>query len=130
MGWGRFTGQRDSEITDQLEDFIFEIIGDYSPMISFEERVKQSKELKKRAFNFISDQIHGLEQELEEKYKELDKELGTVKGELEDHKRENVAQACRIIELDSTIESREEEIEDLKLKLSDPTKWGSKKYGL
>ena len=63
----RYNGQRDSEITDQLEDFIIELLGDACGLMPKDEIKKQAKDLKKRAFDHIEDQIHGLEKEYEEK---------------------------------------------------------------
>lgn len=128
---GRFTGERDTEIMDQLEDFIVELLGDSSPLMSLEARKEHAKELKKRAFEHIEDQVHGLEKDMVEKINEREQNLITAQAKLADFSMDNHEQAKHIEDQNSKINDLEEQVKelDLELKATNPTRHTAKKFG-
>jgi hypothetical protein len=119
----RYTGERDSEIKDQLEDFIIELLSDACGLMTKDEVKKQANDLKSRAFAFIEDQLHSLETDKNEKIEELECELDKLKSYMAEMNNDLNAWV-------KNTEKLQEEIDDLNLKLQNPTQWASKRYGL
>lgn len=117
---------RKEEIEDCLEDLLIDMLDESCPLLSKEDRKKLAKERRGWAFDYISSQLEGYEKDLAEKDREIDSYETRVK-ELKDH-----ASSLENELSDSHDEKRElqEQIDDLELRINNPTEWLGRKFGI
>jgi len=113
----------DEELKDSLEDFIYEILEESSPLLDHQALRNESKARRERGFEHISHQIKGLKSHASKLIDDLEKEVLEWQSSSDTYKSE-------LEEATSKIEKLEKEIESLRLRIEYPEEYFGRKFGI
>lgn len=119
-----------SEILDGLKDSIYDILGDISPHLPTEIKNKLSKEYAEQTLKSFIDQLDRVEKEHDVQVNILERSIANLVNDIKDLEDTMKDLRAENNSLEKIISINDDKIEDLMLKINDPTAWAGKKFGI